>query len=177
MSDSSANQSSSPQVGDDRPFVLRAPGGDARSLDDRVRAALSERRRTIRDYPAEEIVSISQLDRRLFPDGFEISDDVSTRFRALAALSRCELRPPREIRSHRRFIGPLIVRAKRLLYPLVALQFKESFKALQELNSWSIANQAALTVEIARSGHHPALGHDTPIPAGASTGLITPSSS
>lgn len=132
------------------PFLLRAGALDPQALEMRVSASLAQRQQTMPDYPQEEIDHISQLDRRLFPSGFELNEELTTRFRALSALSRCELRPLHQIKSHRPLIGPLIVKAKRLLFPLVAVHFKESFKALQEFNSWSVANQAALAVEVYR---------------------------
>lgn len=129
-------------------LILRAGGVDAAALEERVRQALERRQRDSVEYPTEEIDHITALDRRLFTGGFELDEELTTRFRALSALSRCELRPIHQIKSHRPLLGPLIVRLKRLVFPLVAVHFKESFKSLQEFNSWSVANQAALAVEL-----------------------------
>ena len=57
-------------------------------------------------------------------------------------LSQVELKPARQIKSHRRFIGPVIVGVKKLIYPLIKLHLKDVFQGLEEYCQWNVYQQA-----------------------------------
>ena len=106
-------------------------------------------------YNLEEILEIEQLDKRLFPATFEISYESRETLRVLCSYSRCELRPASSIRSHRKFIGPVIVFLKKLSWPLMRFHLKETFESMQLFHSWVVYSYArqVLKLEVLQKQH------------------------
>jgi hypothetical protein len=94
------------------------------------------------DFSEEEIEQISALDRSLFLNDFQISEETQETFRVLCSFSRCELKPSRSITSHRPFVGPVIVFLKRLSWPIIRFHLKEPFESMQLFNSRLVASHA-----------------------------------
>ena len=101
------------------------------------------------EYTSEEIKDISVLDMSLFPEDFELSQESSERFRTLARLSHLELKPARNISSHRKALGPLIVAVKRLSWPFIKAHLQDSFLGIQEFASQMLEISAKQEVKIA----------------------------
>lgn len=122
---------------------------DALKLSDAAKAALEERLgRDFRRYSQAEIDRVSTLDFRLFPKNFVLEEESTKQLRALAALSQCELKDPREISSHRPVIGPVIVATKRLLWRIMRVFLRDSFAGIQEFNSWMLHSHAKLLLRV-----------------------------
>lgn len=69
------------------------------------------------------------------------------RLRRLCQLWDVDLRPARAITSHRRVIGPVIVAAKRLLFPIVRFFMHDTLRQQREFNATAIALLADLANE------------------------------
>ena len=78
----------------------------------------------------------------------ELDKQTSERFRALASFSQLELKPAREIKSHRKIIGPIIVALKRMSWPLIKIHLKDSFESLEQFSAWSLDTIAKQQVEL-----------------------------
>jgi hypothetical protein len=122
--------------------LLRNNHPRCEELQQRAEAALGERLNGRTHYEQREIAKIEQLDKGLFPKNFEISSETEEMLRVLCTFSRCELRPAREIRSHRPYIGPLIVFLKRLSWPLIRFHLKDTFESLQFFSAKLVQSHA-----------------------------------
>lgn len=100
------------------------------------------------NYSTLEISEISTKNSALCPSNFEISDKARELLRVLIMLSRCELKLAKHIRSHRKFIGPLIVFFKKLTWPLVHFHLKDTFESIQQFNSWTVYGLAQQIIEV-----------------------------
>ena len=69
-------------------------------------------------YSADDAAYIAKMQLALCPEGLETSDARLEKLRRLCQLWDVDLRI-RGIASHRRFIGPVIVAAKKLIYPML----------------------------------------------------------
>lgn len=108
---------------------------DEFKLTERIETALSKRLSASANYTAIEQNKINELNHRLVPESdVEIDEKTGERLRALAKLSQTELKPPRAISSHRPLLGPIIVKAKRALWPLLNALLKDTFRAQKEFN-------------------------------------------
>ena len=108
---------------------------DKFSLSTRVEENLADRIRQASDYDQKEIKRVSSYNHRVLPEDFTLEFETGEKLRALAAFSQCELKPAREISSHRKIIGPIIVWLKRLTWPFVKVHLDQTFRAQQEFNS------------------------------------------
>src|SRR5690606_2278941 len=104
------------------------PGLDG--VENRVREGLVARTHPGSELSISELEEVATLDTALFPKTLELAPETTETIRVLCALSRCQLRPAREIRSHRRFIGPIIVFLKRLSWPLIRFHLKDTFDSM-----------------------------------------------
>lgn len=87
-----------------------------------------------KEYSEDDIKYIAKLSFLPSLTGGEISDE---RLRQLKRLSECwdvELRLG-EITSHRRFIGPIIVGVKKLLFPMLKSMLSETMKQQRRFNA------------------------------------------
>ena len=117
-------------------------------LNDRVFAALAGRLNKNQEYTSEESQQITTLDRSLFGGRLVLNDEQTTALRSLAKLSQIELKQGREISSHRKYIGPIIVFFKKLSWPLIRVHLKEPFDGLREFSEWMVFSHARQIEEI-----------------------------
>ncbi len=129
-------------------FVVNNDFSRSNSLEQRALGRLEKRLREQPELTASEIVKVAELDKSLFPKDFEISEEARESLRVLCSYSRCELRSGRDIRSHRRFIGPAIVFLKRLSWPLIRFHLKDTFESMQLFHSWVVYSHARQVVEL-----------------------------
>lgn len=128
------------------PLISSAPL-DTPKLEERICKQLNARLDQDLNYSETEIRRISEMSRSLFPDTFELTEGQTNNLRALTNLSQCELRPAREIKSHRKILGPFIVAAKRVSWKLVKIHFDDTFKGLQEFCAKMVQSHAKLMLE------------------------------
>ena len=117
---------------------------ESHQLVDRAKNQLAERLSTSKNYSSEEVKKVTELSPRLFPKGYDLSESETEQLRALCMLSKCALQDSSKITSHRKFLGPLIVAGKRLVWRILSHQLNETFDGLKEFHSWSVYNQARL---------------------------------
>jgi hypothetical protein len=120
----------------------------AEEINQRINSALSSRLSGNDAYNKEEIIKVANLDNKLMPEGFVLSSDQTEHLRALCKLSKVELKPAREITSHRKIIGPAIVFLKKLTWPLMQIHLKDTFNELSDFCSWTVKTIAEQTIEI-----------------------------
>lgn len=111
------------------------PQSDRFQLAEQASLALNKRLASHSSFSQSEIDKICGLDCHLLPCGGVIDPETLERLRALARLSRCSLTSPERISSHRRYVGQLIVLAKRAIWPFLSAQLKGTLDAQEEFNS------------------------------------------
>ena len=99
-----------------------------------VSAALANRLASAPNYSAEEINEVSSTAINLTKNIKDIDEKSFERLRSLAKLSQTELKPS-SISSHRKIIGPIIVTIKKLVWPFIHAQLKDSFNSNKEFNA------------------------------------------
>lgn len=127
-------------------YILSAKALDAVALENEISSALAKRLQGNGHFNSSEISEISEYPFRLFPKGFALTAQETTKMRALAALSQCQLKPAATITSHRRFIGPCIVFIKKLSWPFIKLHLKDTLAGIQGFQSWTVKTVAELIV-------------------------------
>lgn len=93
---------------------------------------------------------LSLLDREL-----SVSDDTLERLRALCALWEVDLKPG-AITSHRKLIGPIIVAAKKLAFPILRAFLKDSFRRQRDFNAAVVVLLSDLARKIDNPGQNAA---------------------
>lgn len=132
-----------------RLFDLRGIDSDSKfeKIETAIAQSLKERIESDVSYDVDEIESITKRSHSLFPADYRLDSETAKYMRALSALSQAELRPSRAIRSHRKFIGPLVVFLKRATWPLVKFHLTDSFKGIEEFQSWAVTAIGQLVVK------------------------------
>jgi len=103
--------------------------------------ALDKRLSISDNYTVNEIEEVSNRSERLFRDNFEISKEQTELFRVLASHAHVKLHP-RNITSHRKYIGPIIVGLKKVLFKLVGVILKDTFNTQEMFNRYTIKTLA-----------------------------------
>jgi len=127
-------------------YILSSGPIDPTTLESEVEANLQARLSKSTQLNVKEIEEISKYPFKLFPEGFELSELETSKMRALAALSQCQLKPAASITSHRKYIGRFIVFAKKLSWPLIRLHLKDTLAGIQGFQSWTVKSVAELIV-------------------------------
>lgn len=127
-------------------YILSAQALDASALEMEISSALAQRLQGNGHFNSSEISEISEYPFRLFPKGFVLTANETTKMRAMATLSQCQLKPAAAITSHRRFIGPCIVFIKKLSWPFIKLHLKDTLAGIQGFQSWTVKTVAELIV-------------------------------
>ncbi len=89
-------------------------------------------------YTRDEVRYLSTLERKLFPQDSELDEELLNRFRRLCLFSNVELHIA-QIRSHRKFIGPIIVAVKKLVFPILKLLLKDFLRQQRQFNAEVVA--------------------------------------
>jgi len=97
------------------------------------------------EYTDENIRYVSKLSLAVCSGELKLSDQKLEKLRRLCQLWDVKLRP-REIRSHRKFVGPVIVAVKRAIYPILKFFLKDMLHQQREFNAATIR----LLAEVAR---------------------------
>jgi len=99
--------------------------------------ALNRRLSNSDEYSAKEIEEVASFSERLFPPDFEITTELTENFRVLTRHSKVELRP-KEISSHRKFVGPIIVAFKSVLFKLMGVILKDTLASQEIFNRYVV---------------------------------------
>jgi hypothetical protein len=102
--------------------------------------ALEQRIAESADYNLEETIEVSQTKHRLLPEGFEIDSDISDEIRSLCVKRKLP-RLEEQISSHRKYVGPIIVFAKKLLWRFMGSQIRNNFRYVEDFNTQIVINQ------------------------------------
>ena len=102
-------------------------------LEDRVNAAIGAG-----DYSRDDAAYIAKLNLGLTKGALDVSDDHLEKLRRLCQLWDVDIRIG-EISSHRKIIGPLIVGAKRLLYPVLRVFLRDFIRQQRSFNAAAIS--------------------------------------
>lgn len=111
------------------------------NLEQRVAARL-----VAKEFRADEIEYIKNADFFPIRGTLCVSEAELNTLRRLCQAWEIELRPGK-ITSHRPLIGPLIVAAKKLVFPLIQVFLKDLVKQQKDFNSSSIALMGSLLSE------------------------------
>lgn len=103
--------------------------GLERSLDERVRAKISSG-----EFKDENVSYIRDVNLQAIEGSASLSDDTLERLRRMCQVWDADLRPF-TITSHRKVIGPVIVGAKKLLFPLFKGFFKDFISQQKSFNA------------------------------------------
>ena len=103
-----------------------------RELSDAVQAKISAG-----DFEQKDIDYVATLERPLSEDALQVDGSDLEKLRRLCQLWDLELHM-HEIKSHRKFVGPLIVMAKRLCFPILKHLMKGMLKQQREFNAQAI---------------------------------------
>jgi len=105
-----------------------------------VKNSLKERFASSSDYNPEEVKTVSESKHSFFPEGFEIEREFSDEIRALCSASQFQKRKIK-ISSHRKYIGPVIVFVKKIIWKFLDSQLSSKFKEIEKFNTLSTIAQ------------------------------------
>jgi len=106
------------------------------------------RKANARHYSEQELSYVASFEHKLLPEDIDLDFRSLENLRVLANFSQFELKIAREISSHRKYIGPLIVFFKKASWPFIKIHLKETFDGLSELSAWSLKTLSQHLVEI-----------------------------
>ena len=121
-----------------RPLLAAGQIADQYRLEERVQQAFAERLDAEPDYNLQEIDKVCSVDRRLFPEGYDPEFQTFENVRVLCRLSQFELQEAKEISSHRKLLGPVIVLLKKLTWPFIKIHLKGSYDGQSEFNAMMV---------------------------------------
>ncbi len=101
----------------------------AKKVDARIEAGV---------YARSDVEYLARIDRSLVQGTLSINETKLEKLRKLCQLWEIDLKPV-EISSHRKFIGPIIVGIKKLLFPIVRVLFKNTLKQQRDFNAAAIS--------------------------------------
>lgn len=94
----------------------------------------------------DQIKYMKQVDLSITKGELDISDKALEKLRVLCQLWDVDIRPQR-IESHRKFVGPIIITAKKLVFPILKSFMKDFVRQQKDFNAGVIS----LVGEIATS--------------------------
>lgn len=97
-------------------------------------------------FSARDVEYVSKLKRPLLDRTLNLPDTRLEKLRRLCQLWDLEIRPAK-ITSHRKFVGPLIVGFKKLLFPVLKVLLKDLVIQQREFNASAISLMAELSNE------------------------------
>ena len=81
---------------------------------------------------------LKELELSLTKSELDVSDEILERLRLCCQLWDVKINPE-EIKSHRKFIGPIIIALKKLLFPILNAFFKNFIRQQKDFNAATIA--------------------------------------
>lgn len=117
-------------------------------LDQKIEQALRSRLQNKPNFDSEEIAKVSSLDCSLFPKDFVLDQTRNEEYRILARSAQLELKPAREIRSHRKYLGKLIVLIKRASWPFIRIHLKDTVEHMRDFSSQALYTMARQEVSL-----------------------------
>lgn len=106
----------------------------------------SERVLAAGELSAKQLKHVSNLKASVVDGELQVNDVVLEKLRTLCMSWDIDIKP-REIASHRKFIGPVIVAFKKLLYPIIRALLFNTIQAQRHFNGTAIS----LLAEIANN--------------------------
>ena len=103
-------------------------------------------------FTEQDMRVVADLGKRKDELRLSISDAKLERMRRLCQLWDIELRPPHQITSHRKLVGPFIVAAKKLVYPILRVLLKDLIRQQRDFNGSVIAYLTEAEAKKAESG-------------------------
>lgn len=113
-------------------------GQSSPELENRLTAKVQQRLAD-GEYTEQDMRVVADLGKPKAELHLKMSDAKLERIRRLCQLWDIELRPPHQITSHRKIVGPLIVAAKKLVYPLLRVLLKDLIRQQRDFNGSVIA--------------------------------------
>lgn len=113
------------------------------SLEEKIEA-LVQQRISKGEYKSEDARYIEKLPVSIVGGALAVDDRVLEKLRRLCQLWDVEMKPVK-ITSHRKVIGPFIVFAKKLIFPLLKVFLKEPLRQQRDFNAAAIALLAELS--------------------------------
>jgi len=109
---------------------------------------------TSKEFTREDINYIEKLNMELIKNKLDVSDATLEKLRTSCGLWFVDLKD-HEISSHRKFLGPVIVGLKKLLYPILRVLLKDTLRQQRAFNASVICLLADLSnrVEKSNSAH------------------------
>ena len=90
------------------------------------------------EYSEENVRYIANLSLPISRGNLEVSDEVLEKLRRLCQLWNVRFLESKEISSHRPFIGPIIVRLKKLLLPMIKTLMKDVIHQQRAFNAVAV---------------------------------------
>lgn len=97
-------------------------------------------------YSAEDVKYIAALNLKAVKGDLKVSDEVLEKMRRLCQIWDVDLKA-KPISSHRKFVGPVIVAAKKMMFPIIRIFLKDFLRQQRQFNAGCIS----LLAEIAQS--------------------------
>lgn len=123
-------------------FKITVCGEDNKSLADLI-ATRAESRMAEKGYTEKDIEYIRKYKQELIETDLLVEDKDLERLRSLCKLWDVELKSA-EITSHRPIIGQFIVAMKKLVFPVLKVFLKDSFKQQRDFNAQAISMMAEI---------------------------------
>jgi hypothetical protein len=89
-------------------------------------------------YSQGDVAYIAGMNLNISAGRLEVSDHTLHQLRCLCQLWDVDIRP-REIKSHRRLVGPIIVALKRMLYPALRVFLRDFIRQQRSFNAGVVA--------------------------------------
>ena len=99
------------------------------------------------EFTEQDMRIVADLNKRNDDLRLTLSDIKLERIRRLCQLWDIELRSPNQITSHRKFVGPFIVAAKKLVYPILRVLLKDLIRQQRDFNGSVISYLAESEAE------------------------------
>ncbi len=123
-------------------FKISICGEDSPDMAEMV-SILADRRMKEKDFNEGDVDYIRKLKLKLLDGGLDIEEKDLEKLRTLCKLWDVELKPS-IITSHRPLIGHLIVTLKKLIFPVIRVLLKDSFKQQRDFNAAAVSMLAEL---------------------------------
>ena len=128
---------------------ISTPAGVASSLGGELSGAVEARVREGK-YSEDDAYYVSHLDLTVCEQSLDLQKEELEAIQKLCRLWDVELRP-REVSSHRKIVGPIIVAAKKALYPILSIFMKDLIRQQRTFNGEVVSLVTNLANKIEKS--------------------------